>query len=454
MPAHLTTADEPCRVRPDENSRPSFPVAVPDVQFWPWRLASPASRLFSPRPAVKRKGRRAPRLDWLTALVRAEVYRQRSNVLVLPDELLELAFRGGHERPGRPNDRLRWLRHCLLCVGGPGSVRALPAGACPERCCLRGSVVRHRHFVLTVPTALLGDLHTFADHEFVPTDIPAGGKVCGIDAFVPAYRYLEFPGRDRFKNSPAGRRPFGFYLPAQLLGNAAGLTLPQVRLLVSCVAEVTRSGRKRRPDGARVLKKGIGLDGGRWVPAQGNSRANNDCFYSVEVRLRRARYLRHPLDAAGRPRRRCREALVRFFADFRRLSDDLGLKGVILTPRGRERSPETVLQLLKDDCPVSPVLKSQFLVYLSEDYLSRWRRWLEEKAGVTIPDSPAKALVIDDLEALRDAVLARMAAEKVTANALAALLGVHRNALADFLHKGARPRPALRDKLQRFADDE
>jgi hypothetical protein len=454
MPVHPTTADEPCRVRPDENPRPSFPVAVPDVQFWPWRLASPASRLFSPRPAAKRKGRRAPRLDWLTALVRAEVYRQRSNVLVLPDELLELAFRGGHERPGRPNDRRRWLRHCLLCVGGPGSVRALPAGACPERCCLRGSGRKHKHFVLTVPTALMGDMHTFADHEFVPTDIPAGGKVCGVEAFVPAYHYREFPGRDRFMNSPAGRGPFGFYLPAQLLGAAAGLTLPQVRLLVSLVAEVTRSSRKRRPDSARVLKKGIGLDGGRWIPVQGNSRANNDCFYSVEVRLRRARYLRHPLDAAGRPRRRCREALVRFFRDFVKLSGDLGFKGVILTPRGRERSPEKVLQLLAGGCPVRPVLKSQFLAYLSEDYLPRWRSWLEEKAGVTIPDSPAKAVVIDDLDDLRDAVTERMSSSKTTAAALAGLLGVHRNALAGFLHKGARPRHALRDKLQRFADGE
>lgn len=418
-----------------------FPIGLPDFLRWAWRTASPGSGWFAPGGDRRRRQRRI-RTDWLWGLLRLEVVRQRSNRIVLADEVLA---RARWDSGTRPRDwRVQLTRLLDRVLGEPPTVfgKRIPFSStsmrtktidetpsrkgCPKCCPLYGSLLPHRHFLVRVPAEALGVLHDHSTREdLVESDGSTG---------------LSFHYR-RFRRG-SGSGVWSFYLPPIVLGRAAGLSPRQVRLLVSIVGEVTRSRRSHRRDKATVHQGSAdnGLPLGRWVPCQGNGSGG----YTVEVRGRRC----GAWNDEKRPLTKARA--IDLLSAMVGLEDDLGVVTVFDLDGSSMRTREILAELVSGRLTIGEVVAARMDVWIPHDYVERWRRWLGERASLVVrPYRKDDVPVKDDLHDLRRSLRRWIVDNAINVTMAATKLGTSAATLYAFLAGSSRPR---RDLIARIVE--
>jgi hypothetical protein len=183
-------------------------------------------------------------------------------------------------------------------------------------------------------------------------------------------------------NVGAGLGPV--YIPALLLGAAAGLTKRQSFLLTSLVREETKVKKKdAEPDRCPFLPAE-----GTFVAFDGQNRARcrrqgeEDSYrrgtgYYLEPRLRRAGYV-----GWGSEPRKFWRLVRRYLRDLNTLAVDCGLVAGFRGRDGRWFTVAEALELIRRKANRLAVERSLLHVYGPADYLTRWREWLCRRAGV------------------------------------------------------------------------
>ena len=343
-----------------------FNVLIEDHVRWDGSVFLP------PEPQPAAAGR--PRSEaWLQAALATAAFTRENRQVDVTD--LDLAtYRYG-------GDPTRWPRRAR------GEVRKSLTELIPDArtgrcsrwsCAWRGR--SHRHWEVFLPDSLCGAVSALAadpdgEDDFYPLDfdrrLPRKKDLEGLEARLasllrrrqdapadgPANGELEAEldrrtARIRQAEQGLGDRLIPVYLPALLLGTAAGLSQRQTYLLTSLAREVTRRrGRNKREDRALVFTAGgratpcpFLTPGQRYVAFDGQNGFRSTCRAPATASwsgARRAYYADERVDGEVRVRAMLRQYL-RDLADLR---DEFGLVVAYRRKDGVWRSLDEPLQL-------------------------------------------------------------------------------------------------------------
>jgi hypothetical protein len=469
------------------NSGVSTPNTYFNVRIWD-HVRWDASVFL--RPAEQPAAGRPENDAWLKAALAIAAYCCNNRRVEITD--LDLAsYRYGGDPDRWPRVVRAKVRQALTGLIPEVAMRRCPGGSCEWR----GH--RHRHWEGVLPDALCGAVTALAadcaeddpdcaepDDESYPLDftrrLPRRKDLEKFKARLADLRCLHdevSPGGAAERELAAklerltacarqaeqglGDRLRPVYLPALLLGRAAGLTRLQTYLLTSLACELTRRrGRNKRADRARRFTAGASATpcpflthGQEYVAfdGQGNFRGRyRGAGYRLVVRASNACYT----GAATAAPRRVNVACRRYLRDLASLHEEFGL---VVAFRCRDdvwRSLEEALQLSRstENWRLRDALVH---VYGPADYAERWGRILRgrarvERRGIDCPHNRVEKPGV----VRHDGTWLRAWLEKLglSLRQAAREIGVSPSYLS-MVRSGKRPlSPALKTKAERCAE--
>jgi hypothetical protein len=324
------------------------------------------------------------RTDWISALVRWQMIKQRCNRVVVPDDVLcWLAW-------PRDNRRHRNWRGALARFMTSAFSRRWQwyDDPCPPVCMRHNSGITHRHAVITIPMAGLGVLQHFIDATLEPGVYTFGlrrkreelrkalqeasanykaGVISLDEAKRAASRYRLYSRRGMI------------YLPVRLLGHRAGLTVSQVNLLSSIRCELTTvNTRSSRADRAKLVhpfgqSQRLVCFNGNGGKARKSSRRRYYVGYGYSLRSRLQRAYLGMED--GYRANSWRTSLKKFVHDLGTLAKNFGIligDPVRRVPYGDQGE---LFTRLASQSSMKALENFRVYLYGPEDYQQRWRDW-------------------------------------------------------------------------------
>jgi hypothetical protein len=380
-----------------------FNVLIVDLVRWDVDVLLPHANPES-NASVESK-----RVDWLRAALATAAYRQRRRRVRVTDLDL-VTYRYGGDPDRWPAGASRKVRALLDRLVPDYQTRRCRGQLCPW------SGRKHRHFVMVLPESLCGVVTALGDGPG-----PAGSSPLDFGRKLPRKRdrerlesrldlvrhqaettfgdeagrqALEAEGdrlltRIRQAEQGYGGRLARLYLPALLLGAAAGLSQGQVYVLTSLAREVTRvRGRSKRPDRAVVFTPGGGKTpcpflppGQQYVAFDGQNnfeKRYRGAGYQLAVRAQRAGYAANK-DQADQA---SRSAVRSYLGDLAALRQEFGLVVGLRCKDGSWRSLDEARQIYHVKGGYRRLVGSLVHVYAPADYLERWGRILTGRARV------------------------------------------------------------------------
>jgi hypothetical protein len=388
----------------DPISSASLNVPIKDLVLWDIDALLPRAD-DDPRRVAE-----SERMEWLVAALAMAAYRQEDRRVDVIDLDL-VAYRYG----GDPD---RWPRAArgnvtrLLERLAPG----FQSLCCDDRLLCPWSGRVHRHLEIYLPESVCGAVAALSDG-------PDAGGLCPLDfgrklprrrdhewleIRLDQVRYLleaaagegmdsraleaecdRLLTRTRQAEQGYGGRLARLYLPALLLGAAAGLSQRQVYVLTSLAREVTRvRGRSKRPDRAVVFTPGGGKTpcpflppGQQYVAFDGQNnfeKRYRGAGYQLAVRAQRAGYAADKNQADQASRRAVRS----YLGDLAALAEEFGLVVGLRCRDGSWRTLNEARQIYHVKGGYRQLVGSLVHVYAPADYLERWGRILTGRARV------------------------------------------------------------------------
>jgi hypothetical protein len=385
-----------------------FNVPIVDLVRWDVDVLLPRAEPGS------HTAKESQRVDWLRAALATAAYRQRRRRVRVTDlDLVTYRYGGDPDRwPARASRKVRALLDRLV---PDYQTRRCRGQLCPW------SGRKHRHFVMVLPESLCGVVTALGDgpgtagsyHLDFGRKLPRkrdrerlesrldlvrhqAETTFGDEAALQALRAErdQLLIRIRQAEQGYGGRLALLYLPALLLGAAAGRSQRQVYVLTSLAREVTRvRGRSKRPDRAVVFTSGDGKTpcpfltlGQQFVAFDGQNnfeKRYRGAEYQLAVRAQRAGYAanKDQADPASR------SAVRSYLGDLAALRQEFGLVVGLRCKEGSWRSLDEARQIYHVKGGYRRLVGSLVHVYAPADYLERWGRILTGRARVERRDS-------------------------------------------------------------------
>lgn len=435
------------------------------------------------------------RIDWLWAYIRSEVSRQRCNAVILTSVGLHQAAYGNKKKSTKA--RRNYIRQCLQLLPffdssrviefkeksvlnergipnfglSPTSLRCkqlkgadavvrlkeaaglFPEGhekePCPCACPLYGNCVTgHSHWLVIVPTSLLGVLHSESTIYRKVADYPN----------EPIYFYKKFYAVTVQNNSQISAYRYVSPHVTQLFARAAGLSVSQTLLMGGLWFH--RTFRKTKDKTSLIVHKSneaICPDATQdWVSVNGNySLLTNKQYLTVRQRMIAGRY-RSRKELNHYPTSSLKKVLRKYLADFVKLESLFGFSGYFVTPSGQRLLSSTVLKYF-DETPTTPELMFKLLnlrqfVFFPVDFENKFRERLFELAGFDVQKvlygaSNEVLARFRNNDNLPELTRKYMLQYKVTGKKLALHLGVSAVSISLFLNRKVKMRNKTREKL-------
>lgn len=446
----------------------TYPLYIPDFLLWDRSTFNPADSSFAPDPYRDNpnfsRHRKAKPIVWLWSLLRAEVTRQRSTRLILPEPLLYLTLFGNK----KPKDARETVTNALQRANLPWIQIASSQTPCVPRCPLYTDgkdgkhacgipTRRHRHVVAHVPHEMLGVLKAFTiridepDNSTRPTKLTLHWSNRNPDVQWRDMSSAALDVRDKRKQL------WHFYYPVTLFGQAAGLSESCIRLFSAATKRIRFSRESAREDyGVLVPSGGVFGPNSNWIPCDagaGDSRNNH-----VWNWLRLADYRwRMPTGPGGKQRVNRSRVLRRFTEDLQTMAA-YGL-GWRFWSHGKPVEPEEFRAF-----SINERMRMRLDLGLREDWLSLARRQLETATGLTIlkpatrrrgsgirpvrgTEIPTTSLNTDDLVSRIIAIRRR---DRLSVDAVATEAEVSRYTLHRYITGASKIQKGTRAKLEKW----
>ncbi len=411
------------------------PVLVPDVilaaglggastsKGWRNRLLLQNGSKRLSVEAVRNEQRRLQKeLEEITPILGAAVksgHGERADILVLADRVFEVLNRQSE------------LKSKMFDVG------------CPAYCPLHGSRDKHEHYVLRPGSNLLGPLVEL-------------GTEMGERAFKFDFDRKQEGGATLLDTLLRSNKVQWAYLPIQMLGQAAGLSPRQIRLIQGLMRERTRTKPNFRQNGGKarlvVIRnaqvKAVLQDAEITCPFL--NREEKYIAFGGNLKNRRGqgyrlmgtfdddlghkggwlRRLGYPVtrQMAEIEQERVWRWIGMMLADLAELSRSLGLIVGALDAVGRWRSLDEVRVMVNEERDVQWLRRCSLRIFAPIDHLVRWRRWFAERLGFSFiaggdwsaPDNVSLAVT---KRPSAESIRAQMKASGIKGKGLAEYLG-------------------------------